>query len=252
MCEAAHIDRLELIANPHRPLTQAARDAFLAFVTRRLNREPVTRILGRRGFWDFDLEVAPGVLDPRADSETLVRAAVELLGKRRTDPLQILDIGCGSGALICALLREFPHAIGTAIDISEAACGLTRRNAVTTQTAERLQILVGSWNDAAQGPFDLIVSNPPYIPARHLENLDPEVRDWDPHLALDGGKDGLDAYRDLASLLPSRLVPGGWCILEIGFDQAASVPEILRLGGFEEIRTFKDLSGHVRVIGAKP
>ncbi|MDP4595131.1 MAG: peptide chain release factor N(5)-glutamine methyltransferase [Beijerinckiaceae bacterium] len=251
LCHAAGLRRIDFLNDPGRVLTPSGRAVFSSHVQRRLAREPVTRIIGTRGFWDIDLDVAPGVLDPRADTETLVEAAVALLGGRTSGTLRILDLGCGSGAIICALLHAWPHAIGHAMDISQDACALTRRNASRCGVADRLTIDQRSWNHGLDGQFDLVLSNPPYIRSGALASLDPEVRLWDPVLALDGGADGLDAYRDLAVLTAPCLASGGWLVLEAGFDQAADITNILVAAGWVGLQTYNDLGGHVRAIAAR-
>ncbi len=248
LCEAAGISRAGFIANAQTAMDERALRKFSEFAERRLGREPVTRIIGRRGFWTLDLEVAPDVLDPRADSETLITAALEILGSRKSAPLKILDLGCGSGALICALLQEFPQAHGTAVDISPAACALTRRNAAANSVADRLTVIQCTWQDCPHGPYDLLVSNPPYIRTQDMPGLDAEVRLWDPELALDGGADGLQAYRTLADQIPGLLTVGGWLIYETGYDQAARVTELLNLHGIRDLMEYRDIGGHVRAV----
>jgi release factor glutamine methyltransferase len=252
LCHAAGITRAGLIANGDAPLPPDGQIAYAACVERRLAREPVTRIVGKRGFWDIELRVAPDVLDPRADTETLVAAALEIFADRRREPLRILDIGCGSGAIVCALLDQFAEASGLAIDVSAAACSLTRDNARLCGVAPRLTVQQQSWHSGISGQYDLVVSNPPYIRTGDLPALDPEVRKWDPVLALDGGADGLDAYRDLIRLAAPLLTPGGWLLLETGYDQGPDVTALLEAAGWREIRAFRDLGGHVRVLAARP
>lgn len=251
LCAASGLNRAAFIANGQDLLNRQARERFAHFVSRRLLREPVTRIIGQRGFWTLDLEVAAGVLDPRADSETVIRAALEHVSDRKSGALRILDMGSGSGALICALLREFPQATGTAIDVSPAACGLTLRNAQTNGVADRLTVHHCHWRDCPAEPCDLIVSNPPYVRSGEMAGLQPEVRLWDPPLALDGGADGLDAYRALAALLPRLLAQAGWVVLELGYDQAASVSGLMHDAGFRDLRQHRDLGGHIRALAGR-
>lgn len=211
----------------------------------------MSRILGARGFWTLDLMVAPDVLDPRGDTETLVEATLALIAERAA-PLAILDLGAGSGAILCALLSELPNARGVAVDLSEAACAATRANLARCGLSDRAGILRGRWGDAlAASVFDIIVSNPPYVRAGDLATLDPEVRLHDPALALDGGADGLDCYRDIAADLRRLLAPGGLVALEVGFDQAASVAALLRAQGLEIAGVARDAGGHERVVTAR-
>ena len=252
LCHAAGITCAGLIADGDAPLRPDQQKAYAACVERRLAREPVTRIVGRRGFWDIELRVAPDVLDPRADTETLVAAALEIFADRGHEPLRILDLGCGSGAIICALLDQFTAASGLAVDVSAAACSLTQDNAHLCGVASRLTVRQQSWHSGISGQYDLVVSNPPYIRTGDLPTLDPEVRNWDPLLALDGGADGLDAYRDLLRLTVPALNPGGWLLLETGYDQRPDVTTLLETAGWRAIRAFRDLGGHVRVLAARP
>ena len=247
LCAAADIDHAGLIRDPDMPLEDAA-DRTLAFAHRRLAREPVSRILGERGFWSFDLLVTPAVLDPRPDTETIIDAALGLLAERQREPLTILDLGTGSGAILCALLDVFPDARGVGIDISRDACAVARENLRRCELADRAEVRQGGWIAAAPGVYDLVVSNPPYIPSADIEALSPEVRLFDPRLALDGGADGLDAYRDICALLPSLLRPGGPVIFEVGVGQAEDVRALLLAAGCGGTSARADLSGIGRAI----
>jgi release factor glutamine methyltransferase len=215
-----------------------------SFVARRLAGEPVDRIVGSRGFWTFDLAVTPDVLSPRADTETIVRAALERLGPAP----RILDLGTGSGAILLALLAERPDATGLGVDLSPAALTVARRNADRTGLAARVAFLAGGWDAALGQRFDLVVSNPPYIPTADIADLDPEVRDHDPHLALDGGADGLDAYRILLPLLPGLLTEGGFAVLEIGFGQGDDVSRLAADAGLAVLEIRPDLGGVPRAV----
>ncbi|MCC2096984.1 MAG: peptide chain release factor N(5)-glutamine methyltransferase [Hyphomicrobiales bacterium] len=253
LCHAAGINRAGLIANGDALLAPERQPAFAACVERRLAREPVTRIVGKRGFWDIELHVAPDVLDPRADSETIVSTALEIFGARRSEPLRMLDLGCGSGAIVCALLDQFPEARGVAVDLSGPACALTRDNARLCKVMDRLLVEQKDWNSGLpSGHYDLIVSNPPYIRTGDIAGLDPEVHLHDPALALDGGEDGLNAYRSLAAVTAAHLDPAGWMLLEIGFDQSGDVGDILKAAGWHSIVAYRDLGGHIRVLAAQP
>jgi release factor glutamine methyltransferase len=187
----------------------ADRDLLEAFVIRRLAGEPVDRIVGRRGFWTLDLAVTPDVLSPRPDTETIVRAALEHAVGDRDRPRRILDLGTGSGAILLALLAELPQAHGTGMDISAAALAVAQANARANDLDDRTEWRQGSWAKGIPGRFDLVVSNPPYIPSADIAGLDIEVRDHDPVLALDGGADGLDCYRAILPALPDLLAPEG-------------------------------------------
>ena len=247
LCAAAGFDHAGLIRDPDLPLEEHA-EQTLHFAQRRLAREPVSRILGERSFWSFDLLVTPDVLDPRPDTETIIDTALELLGARQSEPLRILDLGTGSGAILCALLDCFPNATGLGVDLSKEACAIARENLNRCELTSRGQIRQGTWNAALPGPYDLVVSNPPYIPSADLADLDPEVRLYDPSLALDGGGDGLTAYRDICALLPDLLTPGGLAIFEIGIGQGPDVKALMAQAGLRETSGRADLAGVERAI----
>ena len=252
LCAAAGFDHVALIRDPDLPIEEEAAELALAMARRRLAREPVSRILGERSFWSFDLLVTPAVLDPRPDTETVVDGALEVLGVRQGEALSILDLGTGSGALLCALLDVFPRGRGLGVDLSPEACAVARENLARCDLNQRGQVRQGSWDGGLPGPYDLVVSNPPYIETGALTGLDPEVRLHDPMLALDGGPDGLTAYREIAALLPVLVAPGGYAILEVGQGQAPAVMTLLKEGGFADICARRDLAGVERaVIGRK-
>ncbi len=249
LCAAAGIDHLDLVRDPETVLEEEAAIKLGDFLRRRLNREPVSRILGQKGFWSLELLVTPDVLDPRPDSEILVETALELFSERQDNAFRIADLGVGSGALLCALLDVFPSAVGVAVDLSDSACSVARKNLAACGFEGRFSVLHGDWRIVAdRKQFDLVVSNPPYIPTRDITNLDPEVKNFDPWLALDGGDDGLRAYREIASLLPGVLAPGGVAILELGHDQAEAVADIVRRSGLRAQGVRRDLGGKTRAI----
>lgn len=248
LAEAAGLEPGALTAWPERPLSADARRRYESHLARRASREPVARILGRREFWSLPFALSPATLDPRPDSETLVEALLACQPDRGR-PLRLLDLGTGSGCLLLALLSELPAAWGLGLDRSAEAAATARRNAADLGLAERAAFLVGDWAAAladAQGGFDLVVSNPPYIARNALETLDPEVLRHDPRAALDGGPDGLSAYRALAGELPRLLRPGGWAAVEIGADQEASAAAALAGGGLPEPALLRDLAGRPR------
>lgn len=220
---------------------QAAR--FDALVLRRAAHEPFAYITGRREFWSLDFAVGPGVLIPRPDTETLIEEALRL-APDRTANLRIADLGTGSGAILIAILREFPNAIGIGFESSPDAFGWARDNARRLMPG-RADIRLADWN-AADGPFDLVFCNPPYIPSADIAALEPEVRDHEPRAALDGGADGLDAYRALGTLLPAILKPGGHALLEIGVGQAGSMESLFP--GLITVRIAPDLAGIPRCL----
>ena len=248
LCAAAGFDHVALIRDPDLPIEEEAAELVLAMARRRLAREPVSRILGQRSFWSFDLLVTPAVLDPRPDTETVVDAALEVMGERQGEALSVLDLGTGSGALLCALLDVFPQAKGLGVDVSKDACAVARENIARCELNQRGQVRQGSWDAGLPGPYDLVVSNPPYIETGALAGLDPEVRLYDPVLALDGGPDGLTAYRDICALLPALVAPGGFAIFEVGQGQAEAVAALMTRQGFENVRAKRDLAGVERAV----
>ena len=253
LCAAAGFDHSALIRDPDLPIEEEAAELALAMAKRRIAREPVSRILGERSFWSFDLLVTSAVLDPRADTETVVDGALEVLAERQGEALSILDLGTGSGALLCALLDVFPQAQGLGVDISKEACAVARENLSRCELAPRGQVRLGGWEAGGPGLYDLVVSNPPYIETAALASLDPEVRLYDPPLALDGGPDGLTAYRDICALLPAFVAPGGFVIFEVGQGQAEAVTGLLASQGFADVRAKRDLAGVERaVMGQRP
>ena len=248
LCAAAGFDHSALIRDPDLPIEEEAAERALVMARRRLAREPVSRILGQRSFWSFDLLVTPAVLDPRPDTETVVDGALEVLADRQGETLSILDLGTGSGALLCALLDVFPQALGLGVDISKEACAVARENLARCDLAPRGQVRQGSWEAGFPGAYDLVVSNPPYIETAALAGLDPEVRLHDPALALDGGADGLTAYRDICALLPALVRPGGFAIFEVGMGQAQPVAALMAARGFADVRSKRDLAGVERAV----
>lgn len=245
---ACDIDSMALLLSPDTLLSRAESERYGSFLARRSVGEPASRIIGRRPFWTVELTVRACVLDPRADSEALVRLAVRAMLKTRRSPLKILDLGCGSGALLCALLTEFPEALGLGVDLSPEACAATAQNIELCALADRAFVVCGRWMGALRGPFDLIVSNPPYIPTAEIAALDKEVRDHDPRLALDGGEDGLAAYRELFQAAPNLLLPGGALAVEIGRDQSIAVERLAEEAGLTRFDQETDLGGRDRAL----
>ena len=250
---ALRLDRAQLIAQPERILEAREIDAVSALAARRLKREPVARIFGRKEFWDQILELSPAVLVPRPETETVVEEALAAVARDGTkmEKLRILDIGTGSGALLLALLGELPNAIGLGTDTSAAALAVARGNAERNGLAARCTFVACDIAKGVEGPFDLIVSNPPYIPHGEIARLAPEVRDYDPVLALDGGKDGLDAYRAIAVQVPRLLTPGGLLIVELGDGQQEAVRALFTKTGLAVGPARKDLAAIPRALPAK-
>ena len=218
--------------------------SFAIMVERRRAGEPVAYITGHRGFWNIDLEVGPGVLIPRPDSETLIAAAVEhFIGG--PGPARILDLGTGPGTLLLAALDEWPRATGLGIDFSDSALEYARRNAERLGLAPRTELRVGNWADGVEEAFDLVLANPPYV-ARDAA-LGPGVAEHEPAEALFAGDDGLDAYRALAPQLVRLIGPGGMAAIEIGSDQADGVSDLLQMVGLNS-RLARDLAGRPRAL----
>jgi release factor glutamine methyltransferase len=250
LCAASGFSQLALIVAPQIPLGSAAA-RVREFAARRVAGEPLSRIVGKREFWGLSLTISPQVLDPRPETESIIEVSIKLLSDRRDEPLRILDLGVGSGSLLCALLSEFPSACGVGVDISTGAASVALGNLEACGLSERAEIRVGDWARGLKGPYDLIVSNPPYIPTADLSGLPPEVRDFDPWLALDGGFDGLAAYRRIIPGSRSLLAPRGWLVAEFGARQAAKVIAIARQCVFTDIVTYNDLAGLNRVVAAR-
>ena len=218
------------------------------FAMRRLAGEPVWRILGEREFWGLPFRLSPATLEPRPDSETIVEAALKELADRRGEALKLLDLGTGTGCLLIALLSELPHATGLGIDLSEQASLTAAGNAASNGVADRASFQQGNWTDGVTGRFDLILSNPPYIPSSDIPGLSVEVREHDPMLALDGGEDGLGPYRIFARTLPVLLAPAGVVVFEIGAGQGPDVVALMRAGGLVFRGSRNDLGGHERAL----
>lgn len=247
---AADATRMDIVTDPHRALTAEQEKALEDYLARRERREPVSHILGRKGFWKIMLRVTPDVLTPRPDTEVIVDEALKAYPEMV--PFSVLDLGVGSGAILLAILAERPAAKGLGIDVSEEALAVARDNAASLGLAGKVALLRGDWttglDDAA---FDLVVSNPPYIADHVIETLEPEVKDHEPRLALSGGADGLDAYRALAPEILRVLKPGGRFFVEIGYDQKDAVEALFRGAGAIEVRTIRDLGDRDRVVAGR-
>ncbi|MDR6873699.1 release factor glutamine methyltransferase [Bosea sp. BE125] len=246
LVEAAMGENADL--DPLEPLDGAMLGRLDGFATRRLAGEPVWRILGEREFWSLPFRLSPATLEPRPDSETIVEAALGVLAERRDQAISILDLGTGTGCLLVALLSECKAARGVGVDLSQEACDTAAGNAERNGVGARAHFRQGDWMAGLSERFDLIVSNPPYIPAGDIAGLDAAVRDYDPLRALDGGADGLVAYRALAAGLPSRIAPGGAVVLEIGAGQEADVVAIMTAVGLIHRGSRRDLGGHPRAL----
>lgn len=242
---ASGLSHEAIIAEPDHRLTDDQSLLFQTFISRRLAHEPVSRILSQREFFGRSFLVTKAVLDPRADTEALVELALELIDDRL---VEVLDMGTGSGAIIVTLLTERPHLAAIAVDLSEGALQVAKNNALANGVSERIRFYQGSWFEGLSQKFDLIVSNPPYIPHGDIANLEIDVREHDPHMALDGGQDGLVAYRAIASGASAHLNSRGLIIVEIGAGQGEDVKAIFASHGFQLLKQKYDLGRHLRAL----
>lgn len=244
---AAEVTRTDIVTDPYRPLTPGQWATLEDYVSRRIAREPVSHILGRKGFWKILLNVNRDVLTPRPDSEVIVDLVLKRMPEGRK--FDILDLGVGSGAIILAILAERPAARGVGIELSPEALAVARDNAASLGLEGRIALLRGDWTSGlADESFDVVVANPPYIRSAEIETLEPEVKDYEPRLALDGGPDGLDAYRVLVGQILRVLRPGGAFYVEIGHDQAKAVEALFREAGALLVETTRDLADKDRVV----
>lgn len=246
LAHALGVTQAELMAHDDLALGDSA-PVILDILTRRLNGESVARIIGTREFWGLSFRLSPDTLEPRPDTETLVEAILAACPDRQA-PSRLLDLGTGTGCILIAILSELPNATGIGVDIHQGAQAMAAENAALNKVSGRADFLVSNWFEKVEGHFDIIISNPPYIRSQIIGELDREVRDFDPTRALDGGADGLDAYRHILSQAPPFLKPGGQIGLEIGYDQQQDLEILGTEAGFREITCRRDLAGHPRVI----
>lgn len=243
------VDRTGLWQRDDRLLSPDEASSFGSYLDQRLARRPVSQIVGERDFWTLSFSVTADVLDPRPDSETIVEAVLAGVSGRER-PLRILDLGTGSGCLLLSLLSELPRAVGVGVDISPAALAVAADNARRFGLADRCLLLTGDWASALAGSFDVVISNPPYLRTEELAEVAPEIRLHEPVLALDGGADGLSAYRAIIGQLPRLLGGGGAAFLECGTGQAADVSTLLSEAGLGGVSCHRDLAGHERCVAA--
>jgi release factor glutamine methyltransferase len=247
LCAALKYDAAELISGRDEAISADEEQTAKTFIERRAKREPLARIKGRRDFWKSSFLLNEATLEPRADSETLIEAALAYY-KGKEPPKRILDLGTGTGCLLLSLLQEFPHAQGVGTDKAPRAIDAAKENAARCGVEDRVGLLATSWATGVNGPFDLVVSNPPYIATREIAELQPEVKEFDPALALDGGEDGLAAYRMLAKTIPTILAPFGVVIVEIGISQESDVIPLFEREGFIAKAQRRDLGGIIRAL----
>lgn len=244
--------RLDLYLQHDKPLGPEELARFKTLIKRRKDREPVAYITGSKGFWTLDLSVTPDVLIPRPDTECLVEAALRVLPATNPDgPLRVADLGTGSGAIILSLASERPDNLYYTVDISEKALAVARKNKTANDIKASVAFIRGNWfSPFRQGPvFDLVVSNPPYIPSDDIQGLEPEITRYEPMLALDGDRDGLACIRKILAEAPAYLKDGGWLMMETGYDQKQAVISLAESAGcYGDIDYIRDAAGHDRVV----
>lgn len=246
MANTLNIDEVEVITSKELSFSADQEKLLSDAVSRLMNGEPLTKIIGQTEFWGLPFKVTQDVLDPRPDTETLIESVIKRYGQQ--SPKTILDLGTGSGCIIISLLKEYPEAQAVAVDISDKALSVARENAQINDVADRIQWVEADWFDSVDGKFDLIVSNPPYIDESNIPNLMAQVKNHDPFLALSGGKNGIDSYKKIISGLNMHLNPYGFCFLEIGYDQSEKIIRLVKDSGLNVSAIYPDLSGILRVV----
>ena len=246
--EAMQLPRLASSLHGNEIVSAQAMAVLASFAQRRMAGEPVDRIIGYREFWGLTFHLGTDTLAPRPDSESLVDAALERLKDRRNEALSIIDLGTGSGCLLVSLLHEFPLATGIGIDLSQNALHMARCNAAAAGVGHRAMWVAANWGDSLIMQADLVISNPPYIPTEDIIALQREVKEHDPMRALDGGGDGLDAYRSLGKAMSLLMKPDGLAILELGTGQLEDVTFLMKQSGLVVSGSRKDLGGHDRAL----
>lgn len=255
LARAAGLSVEQLVAHGGDPAPAPVVASLRELTARRVRREPMAYILGEREFWGLPFKVSPAVLVPRPDSETVIEAVLSLMPER-TRPWRVLDLGVGSGCLLLTLLREYPAATGAGLDVSDAALAVARGNAEALGVADRARFVlrdwrIPGWERELGGPFDLVVSNPPYIEASAIDGLMPEVSRFEPREALDGGPDGFAAYHRIAAAAHALIVPGGRLLVEAGEGQASEISRIFKAAGLAVEVPWRDLAGIERVVPAQ-
>lgn len=240
------IDSKELVLYFNKHIDNDFIDEFNKLLNRRINREPIANIINQKLFWDYSFFVSQDVLTPRNDSETLIEAILSNY-KNKDEELKILDLGTGSGCLILTLLKIYKNSTGLGIDINEKSLQIAETNAKRLKV-DRVKFIQNNWNENIEDKFDIIISNPPYIPTEEIKILEPEVNKYNPILALDGGEDGLKCYRYLASSLKKNIKNTTKIFLEIGKDQENKIKKIFSNHSYQLLNMYKDLSGINRVL----
>ena len=237
----------EFITKDVIPLTHSQKIQLEECIAQRLQKKPIAKIIGEKEFYGLSFLTSEDVLDPRPDSETLIDVVLKHT-KNKNHPYKILELGTGSGCLILTLLSELPYAQAVATDISECALTIATNNATRIGVTDRVKFLISDWFKSVRGEFDIIISNPPYIESKDIQNLDADVRNYDPLLALDGGEDGLDPYKVILPQIRTYLKNDGFVALEHGSGQGSRINEIAEKYGFVDTQTHHDLSGHDRIL----
>ena len=228
-------------------LTKTQADNYIKIIERRCKREPVSRIIGTRGFWNLTLKINQSSLDPRPDSEVLIESILKTFPEK-ADNLKFIDFGTGTGCLLLSALNEFPNSSGVGVDISKECVELARENATLSGLSRRALFIQSDWGREVTDKFDIIIANPPYIQSNIISSLDPEVKNFDPHIALNGGQDGLSCYRELAPQFVKILKKGGLVFLEIGYNQRESVSNIMEQSGLKCLHINQDLGNRDRCL----
>ena len=245
---AINRDGAFVILNPSYNPTSSEEKIIQGWLARRLKGEPLSRIKGIREFWSLPFQLNENTLDPRPESELIIEAVLKWIGLRTKEPWRLLDLGTGSGCLLISLLHELKNASGVGVDIEEKALSMAQKNAELNEVLPRARFQLSNWGEGICDKFDIIVSNPPYIPLQEKETLEKAVLNYDPPQALFGGKNGLDCYALLAKLIPSFLAPGGLVVLEVGMGQCGSVISLFQEQGFQPLFILKDLQGIQRTL----
>ena len=242
-------EKIELITHHKEEITEAEKKAYDAVIKRREGKEPVAYIVGEKEFWGKSFKVSPGVLVPRPDTETIIATLLALVPGKDAEA-KVADLGVGSGCILISLLLEFPKFMGFAVDQSKGALKMTAKNAANHDVTDRLHLYQGNWAEPLEEKMNIIVSNPPYIRQSDMLTLMDDVKDFEPESALNGGESGLKCYRELIPSAYEKLIGSGLLLLEVGHDQAEDVLALLDKNKWSEKMTFKDLSGHDRVVAA--
>ena len=255
LAAALELPEAQILARPEHHLSPEHAQMFAAFIERRRGREPVSRILGARAFYGRSFAVSPATLDPRPESETLIETTLDVVRREGWSslPLRILDVGTGTGCLILTLLSELPRATGLGTDLSEAALEVARDNAAALGLSQRVGWRASDLLENVAEQFHIVISNPPYLREAELAAVDPEVSRFDPHLALNGGEDGLEIFRRLSKGI-GKVVRNGWVVLEVGHDQADSVAEMLKpltSGRHADVTFTRDVAGRRRCVAVR-